>query len=491
MNELAIPLDGGTKIPLYEQIYEYIKKEIQSGGIRCGDRLPSTRALARNLDVSRSTVELSYGQLLSEGYIETKPRKGFFAAQVEELVRIERTADVWEETPGGKRETYRYDFSPSGIDLQSFPHNTWRKLSREVLLEDGTELFKLGDSQGEYPLRRAICEYLHHARGVSCTPGQIVVGAGNDYLMLLLANLLGRRRYAFETPTYKQAFRLFEKLSCEVCTVPMDKAGMNVEALTGSGAEIAYVMPSHQYPLGIVMPIQRRMELLRWAARGERYIIEDDYDSEFRYKGKPIPALQGFDGNGTVIYLGTFSRSIAPAIRMSYMVLPEKLLRLYQREYQFLSSTVPKVDQRIVERFLSQGYYERHLNKMRALYKSRHDVLLNSLKPLLPVGKISGEHAGMHLLLTMQNGMSEEEVLRIASENGIRLYGLSACETEETSREGHTVLLGFANLPEEDIREGAELLTRQLLEADKRGCRPQMTAEGRAGNMADSGADFT
>nr|WP_317380094.1 PLP-dependent aminotransferase family protein [uncultured Faecalimonas sp.] len=464
MNELTISLDPRSDLPLYEQIYQYIKEDIQSGRLACGIRLPSSRSLAGYLEISRSTVELAYEQLLSEGYIETKPRRGVFVAQIDELYQFGRKKQQKEEVHVEQRQVYRYDFSPSGIDLKSFPYAVWRKLSREVLLDDRAETFHLGDSQGEYGLRSAISSYLHQARGVRCRPEQIIVGAGNDYLLMLLINILGRdRKVAFETPTYKQAYRLFAHLAEEVCTVEMDQSGMRADLLEKSGAQIAYVMPSHQFPLGVVMPIGRRMELLKWADRGDRYIIEDDYDSEFRYKGKPIPALQGYDAHDRVVYLGTFSRSIAPALRMSYMVLPERLLAVYQKEYRFLNSTVSKIDQMIVERFLTDGHYERHLNRMRTLYKNRHDTLLSALKPLLKVGSVSGEYAGVHLLFTFHDGRSEQDAVKKAEECGIRIYGLSAFETQK-SQKSCTVLLGFANLQEEEIREGAALLTERLLD---------------------------
>ena len=208
------------------------------------------------------------------------------------------------------------------------------------------------------------------------------------------------------------------------------------------------------------MPIKRRMELLKWANEKEgRYIIEDDYDSEFRYKGKPIPALQGYDGNGKVIYLGTFSKSIAPAIRLSYMVLPKQLLDLYNDRYRFVNSTVSKVDQMIVQKFLEDGYYERHLNKMRAMYKGRHDVLIEALKPLSSVCTISGEHAGVHLLLTFKDGVTEETLISRAKEKSIRVYGLSDYRICEDEKARPTILLGYANLSEEQIKEAIHILT--------------------------------
>ena len=459
MNELTISLDTRSRIPLYEQIYDYIKTDIQSGRIPYGEKLPSTRFLSKHLEVSRSTVELAYEQLLSEGYIESVPYKGFFVAQIDELYHLKK------DKPQPQRERkearrYRYDFTPNGVDLKSFPYNVWRKLSKDILLDDRTELFRSGDSQGEYGFRSAICSYLYQARGVDCTPDQIIVGAGSDYILMLLGMILGMdHTIAFEDPTYKQAYRMAGGMSYNCIPVSMDKNGMKVTELEKSGADIAYVTPSHQYPTGVIMPIRRRMELLKWACEEQgRYIVEDDYDSEFRYKGKPIPALKGYDASEKVIYLGTFSKSIAPAIRLSYMVLPKPLQEAYEQKARFVNSTVSKVDQLIVQKFIEEGYYERHLNKTRALYKSRHDVLIEELRPMADICTISGENAGVHLLLTFQNGMAEEELIDRAARADIRVYGLSDYRIRENCEEKATILLGYANLTEDQIREAARLL---------------------------------
>lgn len=461
MNELTITLDVKSTIPLYEQIYEYIKTDIRNGKIPCGEKLPSTRALAKYLEISRSTVELAYEQLLAEGYVEAEACRGFFVTQIEELYQWETAKETVAQKIIKEENVYKYDFSPRGVDLQSFPYSVWRKLSKEILSNDKSDLFQLGDSQGEYELRETICRYLYQARGVNCEPEQIVIGAGNEYLLMLLSTVLGKnRKIAFENPTYRQAYRLFENLSYDTCVVEMDRKGMCVDKLRKSGAEIAYVMPSHQYPLGIVMPIKRRMELLRWAAEEEeRYIIEDDYDSEFRYKGKPIPALQGFDREDKVIYIGTFSRSIAPSIRISYLVLPKNLLKVYNEKSRFLSSTVSRVDQLIIQQFIERGYYERHLNKMRALYKNRHDIMVNELKPLLKYCSISGENAGVHLLLTFIEGKEEKILTQKAKEQGIKVYGLSTYDIKKKEKEQAVILLGYANMSEEKIIQAIHALT--------------------------------
>ena len=466
MYELTISLDTKRNIPLYEQIYDYIKQEIQQGKIQSGERLPSTRALSRHLEVSRSTIELAYEQLLSEGYVETQPYRGFFISQIDGLYRLEYQEEQQEIKVEEEKDQYKYDFSPNGVDLNSFPYNIWRKLSRECLQDDHSELFRLGNPQGEEGVRNAICSYLHQARGVNCRPEQIIVGAGNDYLLMLLTAILGNeRKVALENPTYTQAYRLFDRFSYQVCTVDMDEKGMRVDRLQESGAQIAFVMPSHQFPLGTVMPISRRMEILRWAEEEEgRYIIEDDYDSEFRYKGKPIPALQGYDRSGKVIYMGTFSKSIAPAIRMSYMVLPEKVLERYKTNCGFLSSTISRVDQMILQKFIEEGYYERHLNKSRALYKGRHDMMLNRLRTMSESVTILGGNAGLHLLLRFTGKSSETELIQKAKSQGVKVYGLSeyciGIQEEMQEKKEATILLGYANMKEAEITEAIELLKK-------------------------------
>ena len=467
MNELTINLDSRSKKPLYEQIYDYIKSDIQNGRIPYGEKLPSTRALAKHLEVSRSTVELAYEQLLSEGYIESAPYRGFFVAQIDELYQLKKE-EKKSERKIEKKKVYQYDFTPNGVDLNSFPYNVWRKLSKDILMDDRTELFRTGDPQGEYGFRSAISNYLYQARGVDCTPDQVLIGAGSDYILMLLGMILGTEHMiAFEDPTYKQAYRVIHTLGYETVPVAMDRHGMKIQDLESTGADIAYVTPSHQYPTGIVMPIGRRMELLKWAYEKDgRYIIEDDYDSEFRYKGKPIPALQGYDNHEKVIYVGTFSKSIAPAIRVSYIVLPHILLQQYWEKSGFLNSTVSKMDQLILQKFIEEGYYERHLNKTRALYKGRHDRLLASLKCLRTQFDISGENAGVHLLLHCKNKMSETELIQRAADKDVKVYGLSEYYVKQQMQKQATILLGYANMQEKSIVEAVRLLKEAWTEKD-------------------------
>lgn len=317
-----------------------------------------------------------------------------------------------------------------------------------------------------------------------------MVGAGNDYLLMLISNLVGRETIiGMENPTYKSAYDTFRNLGHKMVRVEMNREGMNVDSLEESGAQIAYVMPSHQFPTGIVMPIRRRIQLLQWAENAEnRYIIEDDYDSEFRYKGKPIPALRGIDQLDKVIYIGTFSKSISPATRISYMVLPEKLMEKAAEMGHFYSQTVSKVDQKIIEVLLTEGYFERHLNRMRALYKSKQEILLESLKGMQDIFTISGEDAGLHIVLTFAEGYSESTLIARAKEYGVRIYGESEFLTDMSRqmergkvsipmkenvlseqqdcrcwRTGAaTILLGFATMSPEQIREAVTILQTRV-----------------------------
>lgn len=451
---LTIGIDTKKKEPIYEQIYKYIRNEIKSGALTCGTKLPSSRKLAEHLDVSRNTIDQAYGQLLSEGYVESKPKRGYYVAALDEM--LDFTVEIpEEEEPQEDVQHYKYDFTSSGVDMAHFPYNIWRKLMREVLMDDNSQLFQTGKSSGDFALREAIKNYLHQSRGVSCSSSQIILGSGMEYLLLLLSQILDRPYVVgMENPTYMQAYRVFSQLKFPVKAISMDEQGMRVEELRESGAEIAYVTPSHQYPTGIVMPISRRSSLLAWAReKEERYIIEDDYDSEFRYHGKPIPSLQGNDKNGKVIYMGTFSKAIAPAIRISYMVLPKTLLAIYNKKLSFYSCTVSRIDQAVLSDFLKEGHFERHLNRMRALYKSKNQFLMQQLKVFGNDITVTGFSAGLHVLVEFKKIKNHKEFQRRLLQTGIKMQAISNYYIEGNP-EKECYILGFARLKEEKMKEG-------------------------------------
>lgn len=476
MYEMTIRFQPDGKSCLYEQIYGHIKKEIREGRLLAGERLPSTRFLAEYLQVARSTVDSAYSQLVAEGYITSRPYRGYYVCSMEEMFGPEALcretaskAAAFPETLSGNEEpaaasdeaAWKFDFSPYEIDMSGFPLSVWKKITKKILTEERGDLFLRGEAQGDLDLRLSISRYLHSSRGVNCTPEQIIVGAGNDYLLLLLEKILGRHvRIAMENPTYLRSYRIFRSFAYDIVTVEMDEYGMKADSLGEQGIQAVYVMPSHQFPTGIVMPIRRRLELLKWAAGGaDRYVIEDDYDSEFRFHGKPIPALQSSDESGKVIYLGSFSKAIAPAIRVSFMVLPAPLLQKYRQDCGFYSCTVSRIDQRILNEFIRDGYFERHLNKMRKIYRDKHDLLLEELAPFRRKFAVSGENAGLHLLLTGRGFLGEDELIQRAAQNGVKVYGLAEGMTAgQPDRTG--VLLGFGGLSQEAIREGVGRLRK-------------------------------
>ena len=466
MNELIISLSDKDGKHLYEQIYSHIKREIVEGRMRTKEKLPSTRALSLYLQVSRSTVALAYDQLSAEGYIEAVMGSGYYVSQLDNL--YQGTEGKKEDIPLKQKNTEENQiiFSPYGVELSQFPYSSWRKITREVLSAE-EDLFVGGDPQGELALRTSIRQYIHAARGVNCTEEQIIVGAGSEYLLMLLQKLIAKNTViAFEDPTYMKAYKNFKDAGFPVRLVSMDKNGMNVAQLEETGADIAYVMPSHQYPTGIVMPIGRRLELLKWAAASEdRYVIEDDYDSEFRYKGKPIPSLQSTDRGDNVIYIGTFSKAVAPAIRVGYMVLPKSLLERYREHGSYLSATVSRIDQRVLNEFIKRGYFERYLNRMRKVYRDKHDRLLSMLGVFEKKFVVGGEWAGLHLLLTSKEEVTEQELIEQAKKVGVKVFGMSDNLVEEKGQYAKraTILLGYATLSDSEMEKGIEQLKKAWL----------------------------
>ena len=469
---LSIHLDSHTKIPLYEQIYQEIKKRILEKELQTGEKLPSTRGLAASLGVSRNTIDTAYYQLLAEGYIDTAPKSGFYVCNLDFSdhsmeISPPKSQITTVSTKQTEKNSIEYDFSPFAVDLSHFPYSIWKKLSKKVLDEE-KNLFLSGDPDGDLELRTAICHYVCLSREVHCSPDQIIIGAGADYLLQMLSLLfhhIGIREVTLENPCYRKAAMIFEKNQMQLHTGVLDSHGLTIPSIA-SETEVVYVTPSHQYPLGIVMPFGRRGELLNWAMQAqERYIIEDDHDSEFRYKGKPIPSLQGMDRHNRVIYLGTFSKAVAPAIRVSYLILPPELSDAYHQALGFYSCTVSRLDQGILTRFLSEGYFEKHVNRMRKLYRSKHDLVLDLLKPLVQqkILQIRGEHAGLHLVLDLQKNLTEAALITEAEQQGIRLYGIKKHYLSHTDSASESILLGYSNLSEADITEGIHRLTLILL----------------------------
>ena len=461
MKELAIFIDTKHKVPVYEQIYIFIKNAIVKGEMQAGEALPSSRMLADYLQCSRSTVLMAYDQLLAEGYISSVPQKGCYVMELEE--QFGKKDEVTELIEPEVKKEYDIDFSPVGIDVDSFPYGEWRKNSKHIFNEDNLDIFNSGDSRGDFELRNNIAEYLRKSRGVKATADRVIVGAGYETLLMILDFIIDKDAvFGMENPVYPKAYEIIRTLGRKVLPIALDSYGMSVNALEKSEAKVAYVTPSHQYPTGVVMSAKRRQDLIKWSMEApDRYIIEDDYDSEFRYKGRPIPSLQGMAAEDRVIYIGTFSKSISPAVRMSYMVLPAELYEKYRKNMKFISNTVSRVDQKLVSMFMENGGFERHLNRMRTTYKNKHEAMLGGLKNFSQIS-ISGENAGAHMLVEIDNGMSEEELLERAHNAGIKVYSLRGCyiEDKKVDNDVPVIILGYARLKVEEICKGLEQLKK-------------------------------
>lgn len=458
---LTFSLDNKSDEPMYHQIYSYVKEEILSGRLSCGEKLPSARELAGYLSVSRNPVDTAYEQLVAEGYVYALPKRGYFVNRITHTQQI-HPAEHREEGEEKGQENYRYDFDPDAVDVESFPYSVWQFIGRKALKDHS--LFLAGDYRGDWELRRAVADYLYGSRGVLCQAANVVIGAGIGYLLQLLSVLFRhKKRIAFEEPGYVRAKKILASHGFEVCHIDVEGGGIGIEGLEASGAELCYVTPSHQFPLGTVMSIAKRQQLLQWAKEEEdRYIIEDDHDSEYRYKGRPIPALQSIDAEGKVIYIGTFSKAIAPALRMGYMVLPDQLLERFQECCGDYNCPVSRLDQAMMAEFIHGGYFEKHLNRMRKRYKEKHDTVLAVFRSYQDRIEVTGDYAGLYVIARSLRQREEEKVMQAAQKYEIRLRPLSFYYKELPEDYMPSFLIGFAGQTKEELKEGLRILCEKV-----------------------------
>ncbi|MGJ7913360.1 PLP-dependent aminotransferase family protein [Neobacillus sp. LXY-1] len=457
MDMLMLKLDKSTEKPLYEQLYLGIKDAIIHKQIDVGTKLPSKKKLAEFLNISQTTIEIAYSQLIAEGYVASKPRIGFFVEEIDELPFIEKEML---HLPVAKAENklYQFDFLPGKIDTDSFPFSLWRKYAKNIYDSNSKELLQIGDPQGEFALRAEISKYLYQSRGIVCQPDQIVIGSGTEQLLPMILRLLGSNlKFALENPGYSVIPKI--QLQNSAISIPVDENGLMVDELEKTNANVVYITPSHQFPTGAVLSATRRTQLLSWAAKDEnRYIIEDDYDSEFRYIGKPIPALHGLDQNNKVIYLSTFSKSLMPSLRVAYFVLPSTLLQRYKETFHFYSATVPRFDQHILADFMRDGYFSKHLNRMRKIYRKKREKLTQIFETFYPNVQITGDQAGMHILISVPLSNREEQLKQMAAKDHISIYPISDYLLSPIDYKDPTFLLGFGGIPIEDIEKGIHQL---------------------------------
>ena len=461
---LTYSMEQRGKVPLYEYLYQCIRRDILSGDLATGTRLPSKRALAEHLRVSVITVEGAYQQLEAEGYVYTLPRRGFFVAPVEQVPSAPLPVQPAAE-PG--KWTWRLDLKRNRVDISRFPVATWARLTRRVLSEDGEALLRPVPHQGLPALRQAIAHDLREFRGMAVDWSQILVGAGAEYLYLLVAQLLGPDRvFAVEDPGYPKIRQVYGSLGIPCRPVPLDGQGMDVTALTASGAAVAHLSPAHHYPTGLVTPIGRRQALLGWAEKQGGYIIEDDYDSELRFTGRPIPTLQSIDRRGRVVYMNTFSQTISPSMRLGFLVLPPALLAEYRRRLDFYACTVPALEQHVLALFLSEGHYERHLSRMRKEYRLRRDAVLEAFRSSAFAHRItlSEQGAGLHFLLHLETNRSDDQLRRRGETLGVQLGFLSEYAAVPNPAYAHTLVVNYGGLEPAALPEAMALLAEVFAE---------------------------
>ena len=434
---LTYELKKSPGVPLYEALYRCIRSDILSGRLLPGEKLPSKRALADNLEISKITVETAYSQLLSEGYIRSQEKVGYFVENVDRPSVVPLPPAAPEAVP----EPVTLDLTGSGTE--HFPFSVWSKLQREVMLDYGEKLLLPMPNRGIVQLRQAIADHLAAFRGMVVDPENILIGAGTDFLYNLLIQLLGREKtYAVEEPGYGKIRKIYAAGGVACIGAPMDSLGVRP------------ISPSHHFPTGLVTPVSRRQELLRWAKEGENWIIEDDYDSEFRFDAHPMPAMQSMDPE-RVIYMNSFSKSLAPSIRISYMVLPAALMGEFQRKLGFYSCTVPSFEQYTLARFLSRGHFEKHINRMRKFYKNRRNKVVSLLETCHFARKLTilEQDAGLHFLLKVDTALSDRELTGKLLSAGIRVHTLSSYYHPQTPGDSHCLVVNYAGIKEEALEE--------------------------------------
>lgn len=454
---------------LYEYLYKSIKNDILNGSLKTGEKLPSKRSFAKNLGVSTITVENAYGQLMSEGYIYSIPKKGYYVSSCRALLpqpHIGRSPRPLKDDFISK-EPYFADFTSNQTHSDNFPFSIWAKITRELLSSEQEALMKNSPCCGILPLRNAIARHLKEFRGMEIAPEQIIVGAGTEYLYGLLIELLGyNKNYCLEDPGYQKIAQIYTSHQIKTSHAAMDKNGIQIEELERLHAQVVHISPSHHFPTGILMPIGRRYELLGWASKDEnRYIIEDDYDSEFRLLGKPIPTLQSIDVLEKVIYMNTFTKTLASTIRISYMVLPMHLVRLFHEKLSFYSCTVSTFEQHTLAHFIQEGYFEKHINRMRNFYQKKRNLLLDAIRksPLSAHVAISEEDAGLHFLMELKTDTDPETFKLKAEKKGIRLSCLADYYFLPPACKHPVFIINYSSVPDEKIPEAVTRIYQCIL----------------------------
>jgi len=448
--------------PIYQALYEYIKQDILSGKLGIKEKMPSKRTLAKNLGLSTITVENAYDQLIGEGYMYSIPKRGYYVSDIAKLEKIPVLPRKKVRIDVPVKEEVLFDFSSNRTDGSIFPFSVWAKVMRETISLRENDLLTMSPAEGVYELRKAISEHLSSFRGMDVDPGQVIVGAGTEYLYSMIVQLLGNDKiYCIENPGYKKLLQIYNKNTATCKYANMDDKGILIEDLIDAGADVAHVSPTHHFPTGLMMPISRRYELLAWAnEKPGRYIIEDDYDSEFRTVGRPIPSLQSIDACGKVIYMNTFSKSLTSTIRISYMVLPEELANLFYKELGFYSCTVSTFEQYALASFINQGYFEKHINRMRLHYGKKRLRILELIERNLPKEKykVIESDSGLHFILELKTEVSDLDVKEEMRKRKMKIATISDYEIEQKNERNHKFILNYSSIDMDGLENALKAL---------------------------------
>lgn len=476
----AIMLDGRKKSPIHRQLYDWFRTAITEGRMRPGQLVPSTRSLAAELQISRISVFNAYEQLHSEGYLETFIGSGTCVARnIPDDPFVRSPVDAREDWAGGAAQSAprRVSARVSGLlkapsepwlhnlgafrvslpALDQFPINVWSKVVTRHSRKASRAIMAYGDAMGYLPFREAIAEYLSTFRGVRCDSSQILITTGSQQALQICAQVLldAGDRVLFENPGYPGARLAFTSSGARLVPVPIDGEGVIVSSISSHGhrARAVYVTPSHQYPLGTIMSAARRMSLLQWAARSRSWIIEDDYDSEYRFGSRPIASLQGLDAHDRVIYVGTFSKVLFPALRLGYMVLPRDLVPAFSAARDAADIFSSTLYQAVLTDFIREGHFARHIRRMRMLYMDRRRALVNAIRTHLgDLLEVIGAEAGMHLVAMFPHGIDDVAISRAAAQKGISAMPLSLCYLNSPKRTG--LILGYGGVSTRQINDG-------------------------------------
>lgn len=456
---MLLPIDANSPTALYIQLYEILKHKIQQQEFNTHEKLPSKRSLAQMNSISENTVTSAYEQLLVEGYIYSIERKGYYVSNIEFHTppihpknKGKQSADEAQEAVHKK---YLYNFTRSNPDQTIFPFATFLKLYRQLLQAEDEKLIRETSGQGLSPLRKQLQQYLSVSRGVPCTTDQIILGPSTEFLLGILFDLLSEGLVVgIEDPGYQGFQQLLKRAKIPFFPVPVTNEGLSVDELQNSSINLMFATSNHQFPTGTIMPLKQRQALLHWANKADqRYIVENDYDSEFKYSGIPIPSLKYLDQNNRVIHIGSFTRVLSPGIRLSYMVLPNELVKIYKKSFSAASSALSSFEQWLIHDFIEAGHFSTHLNRSRTFYKKKRDQMIRAIQKNDPTAKIFGEKAGLHLLVQPSFDFDGPRFKDMAADKKIKLNLLSDYSFQKKQIQDQTIFLSFSSIPERNINE--------------------------------------